>query len=1371
MEGGVDGGSIMYTLGIDLGASSVKLAALSEQNEVLLKLRRPHNGSPVETLKGLLDELDQTFPLADCRQFLATGSGGTLLEEYEKELEVFETIPALVQGTALLAPQAASIIGIGGQNACFITGIGEKSVPSFAVNESCASGTGAFFEDQMERLGLKIEDYSAMTEKAKSIPRLSGRCAVFAKTDIIHRQQEGVPVEDILLGLCYAMVRSYKTAIVRDLPVEKPVVLSGGVVYNKGVLRAVKEVFDLTDEELLVSEDSVYLQAVGAAREAGRRTMNQGSLVCLRQALDREGKADPLPVLKRLPRVEYCDHVEAEAPEYAADGTLSCILGIDVGSTSTNLVLLDEKERLIDYQYLRTRGNPKAAVTEGLDVLKAKYGDKLKVLRTGVTGSGRTMIGKWLGAETVRDEITAQARSAVKTDPEADTVFEIGGQDSKYISIEKGRVKDFQMNKICAAGTGSFVEEQAARLGIPLNEYGELALSSEEPVDLGERCTVFVESAIHAALSRGAKKQDVAAGLCLSVIRNYLHKVVGTRKVGAHIVLQGGVAYNAGIVAAYHWFYGDRVTVSPYFPVSGAVGVALLALEELRAEQEGKSRHQADAAELAENYRFYERTKELFLENYDGKLEPGKQTVGIPRCLMMHKLFPMANAFFTHLGYQVLLSDETSEETIRQSQQTARGEVCYPVKLIHGHFKQLMDQGVDYIFMPSMRTIRHVCSNVAHNYACSYMQTAPHLVAETLGLKEHGIKLLSPVLDMDFGQEMLAQAMLQLGTELGKTPEETAVAMLAGAFAVNEFTQKTEDLGEELIASLKPGEKALVLVTRNYGIEDPVLNMGIPGALLERGYKILTLSELHAHSLDISAEYPGLYWPFGQHVLSGAKIIRETPGLYAVYLTNHGCGPDTMLSHLFREAMEGKPYLQIEVDEHFSKVGVITRIEAFLNSLESHKEGEAEYEPVPKVSMVQTLEKTRPVGIPAFGVYSRLLADTLRADGYDARLLLPEREALETGRSETTSKEYYTFTMLLGMALTGAKDCPDLQILLPASEGADADGQYWRVIRTILDEKGYSGVKVLPIVSEQLPKPDFLAGTERYHRDQVFSKVLEGDLYYMAPESKREELFADLTPGKILSWTELYTLAGKVRDAWKDAGADGSEPSLGLVGEWPLVYEDAMNHGFWKKLERRGYHLYRMPFAEYLWFQWKDALAEETRRLTEWDGGDVFPSGMEIVDTSSHCACGGTVSEACGACEGAAENGADSGNDVSENGADGEIESDWLELCKTRMEALHEILGSASAFSGDYDNLFALADGRLERFAGAGGRYRYAKAMEFGADKKGTLLAASMYENTEILLKLKCGHETKNPLLFLEFDGVMNQGAEEKMESFLYYID
>ena len=559
----------MLSLGMDIGTSTVKLVLLRD-GAMAKQWMAVHHGRPFACLKKGLSalELDADTPFSLC----VTGSNTEALLEQAPDIPSFGDIPAVVEGVRQIVPQAGSVIEIGSQGARFITDLQSRAL-QFSVNEHCAGGTGSFFEDQMSRVGCKLEDYSSLVEQAQSVPRLSGRCAVFAKTDIIHRQQEGVSTPDILLGLCYAMIRNYKATIVRRLPVCKPVVFCGGVTCNAGVIRAIRDVFGLSEEELIVPEFARYEAALGAALKAsGSFTLRQ-----LNDSLDRtlttHHTVGTLPKLELRPGTSLA---EPNATEIIPES--GCALGIDIGSTSTDLVLVGADGELVDFQYLRTAGDPEGAVRKGLASIRQRFGD-IRFTAVGVTGSGRERVGKRIGADAVRDEITAQAKGAAHWVPEVDTVFEIGGQDSKYISIQNGEVVDFQMNKICAAGTGSFVEEQAARMGIPLAEFGTLALSSEHPASLGERCTVFIETAIASASAEGISRADIAAGLCHSIVQNYLHKVVGSKPVGQHIVLQGGVDYNPGIVAAFQSAYGDRVQVSPVFSISGAYGVALLAQE------------------------------------------------------------------------------------------------------------------------------------------------------------------------------------------------------------------------------------------------------------------------------------------------------------------------------------------------------------------------------------------------------------------------------------------------------------------------------------------------------------------------------------------------------------------------------------------------------------------------------------------------------------------------------------------------------------------------------------------------------------------------------------------------------------------------
>ena len=1279
-----------FSIGVDCGSATIKAAVFADGAVAETRAVR-HHGDVTQAAQKLLTELAQAWPQAPV---VLTGSMGGRLQESCPSLAALDEIPALQQGIALLAPEARALIEVGSQSARFLTGLGRGTPPRFAVNEHCAGGTGSFFEDQMSRLGLALEDYAAHVAKAQSIPRLSGRCAVFAKTDIIHRQQEGVPVDDILLGLCYAMVRNYKAVIVRSLPVEKPLALAGGVGHNPGVLQAVRAVFALDEDDLLLPPHFDHVGAVGAALAA--QTLTTCSVQTLALSLSHLPPAASLP---SLPPLLLPDGLRLADPE--TSGTIppqGCVLGIDIGSTSTDLVLVAPDGSLIDLQYLRTAGDPEAAVRQGLENIRRRYGE-VPFLAVGVTGSGRARIGRLIGADVVRDEITAQARAATAWVPEADTIFEIGGQDSKYISLRDGKVVDFQMNKICAAGTGSFVEEQAARMGISLADFGALALKAEAPAALGERCTVFIESAIQTALARGASAADVSAGLCHSIVRNYLHKVVANKTVGNCVVLQGGVAYNPGIVAAFSQVLGKRLHVSPCFSISGAYGAALLALE----AAEGPSRfHGFDTSAgeetalpptVQQNIAFYEKTGALLLAGYDPTPVSGKKTVGVPFALMLHKFFPMANTFFKNLGFNVLLSPASNEEIIRLAQNTAQAETCYPVKLLHGHMDWLAEQNVDYIFIPQIHTMRHETSRVEHNYGCVYMQTAPLLAARALKLEERGITLLSPVFDLDFGKEAMASAMLTLGKVLGIPKPRLLPALMAGAMAVRKHTAAVEKQGKALLEGLAPDEKVLVLITRNYGLSDPVLNMGIPRLLLEHGHKVVTLSHLPAHDLDIAQDHPNLYWPFGQHIVSGAKLVAHHPNLYAVYLTNHGCGPDTMLQTLFRQEMAGKPYLQIEVDEHFSPVGVITRIEAFLHSLENR----------PTLPLASDFSLTdvrtqhpsvtatpRPNGgplyLPEMAPFTPYLCNyAAQAWQLETRVLPLDAEALRLGRSETTSKEYLPYAMLLGATLAAAeRESRPFQVLVPSTQGAEADGQYAWAISAVLARRGLSHVTLVAPQLETLPQT--LPEPERF-----FRALLTADLLLCAPPEAR----AQLAPQNIPDAKALRQLAAEI------GALSAGTRRLGLVGE-PLTLF-ALNGGLPAQLEREGWALSQAPLSEYLLMLWQDA-------------------GINVP-------------------------------------------ADWRELCSDLAFHLH----ARSSFAGDHQNLRALADQMLPRFAGAGGRYRLAKACALAQTTRGVISLAPRYENTATVLEMT-GAAANLPHLTLALDDDQDDTVQAKLRAFLYYL-
>ena len=1330
----------MYHFGIDIGTATVKLVLTDENKTVITAWEELHHNQLSTALKKGIAVLSDFLT-----EKVAVGITGADAASFHKGLKsagFLEEVPAIVEGTKLLAPSARSIMEIGSQGSRFITQI--HQVPQFATNGHCAGGTGSFFEDQMSRLGLSIEEYSTLVDQATSVPRLSGRCAVFAKTDIIHRQQEGVCTPDILLGLCYAMIKNYKATIVRDLTVEKPVAFCGGVTKNRGVIRAIKEVFGLQEDELIIPKYASFAGAAGAALHAsGSFTREQ--LLFAADNMKESGHGS-LSALPSSPENIVSDPACTQSPVSG-----KCALGIDIGSTSTDLVIIGEHNELVDYQYLRTAGNPEAAVRKGLASIKARFGE-LVFQAVGVTGSGRERVGRMLGADAIRDEITAQATGAAHCMPEVDTVFEIGGQDSKYIQIEDGRVADFQMNKICAAGTGSFVEEQAVRMGIPINEFGPLALTAKNPASLGERCTVFIETAIAAASAEGVAQNEIAAGLCYAIVKNYLHKVVGTKPVGNHIVLQGGVAYNPGIVAAFRAFYGDRLMVNPYFSISGAFGVALLAKEANAGkassfagyEFSGKTIHMDTRnEEVRKNIEFYHQADKLLLDGYTGERDPRKKTVGVPFALMIHKFFPMANAFFTSLGYNVLLTKPTNEETIRLSQETARGETCYPVKLIYGHMKQLVDAKVDYIFLPTIHTMKHELSHVEHNYGCVYMQTAPESIAKALKIEEKGITLLSPVFDLDFGKEAMASAMLGLGKILGIPKPLCAKALLSGAMAVRKHTNAVEKQGRQLLDSLKPEDKVLVLITRNYGISDPILNMGIPDLLLERGIKVITLAHLPGHALDISEEYPNLYWPFGQHILSGAKLIAHHPNLYAVYLTNHGCGPDSMLSHLFKKEMGDKPYLQIEVDEHFSKVGVITRVEAFLNSL-SKREAKAlpadfdiEDVTIRTTNVRSKVQSDLSLYIPNLGLYTKFIRQYYERTGYTAHVLpAADEEALSLGRAHTNSKEYLPFVVLLGSILKDQKERTkklseaneqegyandqisprSVQYLIPQTLGSEADGQYASVIDAILKQNGMENVSLAAPIIERIPE-------QTDDLDLFARAVMTGDLLYAIPAEQRDHF--DVS--SILEWNELEQLAKSIgqlpikedgkENSKTDVTASAKAITLGVTGT-PMCLS-VLNDGIFDTLETE-YTILHAPLLEYLYFLWKEnECGEKKGKITRTQA-----QKKEIMGT---------------------------------------IES--------HMKVIGTLLGKRNPFSANVQGLSDIADTYLADFAGGNGRYRFAKTLELAKHTNAMLTIAPRYENTSIILQMRgLKQACEAPLYEIEVDHDWDETAWSKLRAFLYYI-
>ncbi|QSZ68430.1 CoA activase [Methanofollis aquaemaris] len=1329
----------VYSLGIDIGYSSVKIALLNDSNAIVYTDYILHKGKIKETLKKILKKIPRKYNLDNITTGAVTGSESKFTTR-NWTIQHINDVLALVEGCLTIQDTIKSIIEIGGESAKYITGLNKdnRSTIQISMNSSCSAGTGSFLEEQTSRLNLDIEDYSSYAANAIFIPRIAGRCSVFAKTDIIHHQQEGVPIEDILLGLAYALIRNYRGTVIKKFPLEKPIMLTGGVAYNDAIVGAVKDVLNLREHELVVCEKCGNTAAVGAARVAKNdhlRLRYKDILDILDSADDRsiiDTGEDELPALNAFgdgdsKRKHLCKPFGEKSEKS------DCYLGIDVGSTSTNLVLMNPYNEILSYRYLKTLGDPFQSVKKGFNELKNEIGDKINILGVGITGSGRHMIGRLIGADVIKDEITAQAKAATTIDRDVDTVFEIGGQDSKYISLHDGMVTDFQMNKICAAGTGSFIEEQSKKFDIPINNFGTIAINSRHPVHLGERCTVFIETSIATHLSSGTKIDDIAAGLCYSIAKNYLNRVVGQNKIGEKIFLQGGIAYNQGVVNAFRALTGKEIIVPPFFSVTGAYGAAILTKDEMNtAQTKFKGFDIRDAPRITlksetpkTESRFDNRVNELIFEGYDGSYDEDKPIIGIPRALFTYGMYPMFSTFFRDLGFNVILSDPTNEETVRLGQEYSLDETCYPVKLINGHVAELVQKKVDYIFFPDLFTVPHPGSHSRQDYGCPYMQIAFKMVNKAMELDKKGIKLLSPTFGFSLGEEFMKKSFMDLGRKLGKDPEETLMALQKGMKAFLDFETRIEETSRELVKNLRPDEKAFVIISKTYGVSDPALNLGIPDRLAEKGYKVLAFYNLPGG--DISKEHPNMYWPFGQHILEAAQIVKAHPNLYAIFLTHHGCGPDTVFSHYFREIMDGKPYLNIEVDEHSSDVGVITRLEAFINSLNTIPAGTADaLETYPgKVAHRRAnitpdraeLEDGATIYVPNIYPYSHIYCASLKNAGIHAQTLpAPDFGSINAGRKYALTNEYFSLIALIGDVVNFFDTRTDHEkpsaILIPQSEGAEVDGQYNRILRTILDAKELKDIAVVaPFVEDALLK-------DATDLDTIFLVLIAGDIVRNAPPERRDDyldMVLEASQDGRLHLEFLKELAGNM---CAEHRAKNYKKTILAIGEPMILFNDYLNNATFKNIEENHHRVVYAPLSESMWLLWNDFIVQNGKKNK----------------TMLH---------------------------------------QKLEVFEDAISQISGCLSEYSPFEKHVKSLAATADSTLGYYAGAFGRYRGAKTRCAGAVIDGIITVASIYENTGIALNTLHQGDERNrskPILNLTFDGNENENTKTKIESFLYYL-
>ncbi len=571
---------------------------------------RRTRGKPIAAATFFLEKIIDSLGVDSIDGVALTGSGAKATAA-KLETSVVNEFRAIATGLAVLDIEARTVFEMGGEGSKFLSldhnDEGGYGIVDYSTNGDCAAGTGSFIDQQAGRLQYKVEDIGDICLNAERVAQVAGRCSVFAKSDMIHAQQKGYSPAEVLRGLCTAVARNFRTAVVRSHPVEAPVVFIGGVTANSAVVAAMADTFNMDKSSLTVPDVvHAHVPAIGAAIFASQQDCgtNLSHMSDLRASSDSEHGEFPTAEPLKMDNVLLLRD-KALPFEAHGDGRIDTYMGIDVGSVSTNVVAIDVNGRVIEEIYTRTQGRPIEVVAGALREIESTWGGKLNICGVGTTGSGRELVGELIGADSINDEITAHKTGATfigKTllnGRVPDTIFEIGGQDSKYISLQDGVVVDFTMNEACAAGTGSFLEERAEELDIAIKgEFAELALSSKAPIRLGERCTVFMERDVNSYMQRGAEKPDLVAGLAYSVVYNYINRVVRGRKIGDCIFFQGGTAYNDATAAAFSKVIGKEIIVPPHNGVMGAIGSALLARDKMKANGQPRGKLSTYAEEM-----------------------------------------------------------------------------------------------------------------------------------------------------------------------------------------------------------------------------------------------------------------------------------------------------------------------------------------------------------------------------------------------------------------------------------------------------------------------------------------------------------------------------------------------------------------------------------------------------------------------------------------------------------------------------------------------------------------------------------------------------------------------------------------------------
>lgn len=1237
-------------VGLDVGSTTAKIVVLNEQNELLFKSYHRHFSDIKNTSLKLLQMVEEKFPQSMIKINVSGSSGMGLAEQLD--IPFIQEVVACTRAVQNYHSHVDVIVELGGEDAKLVyltNGLEQR------MNSACAGGTGAFIDQIASLLNTDAQGLNELARDAKRIYPIASRCGVFAKTDIQPLINEGVRREDIAASVFQAVVNQTIGGLAYGRPIRGNVAFLGGPLTFLDQLRyRFIETLKLTDEQVMFSEDGHYFVAIGAALES-----SDNSTIVLKDVIDRLAtsewkktsttKANPILFQDEteynqfLARHDYAKVSKGKLESYQGPA----FLGIDAGSTTTKMVLIGKEEEVLYSFYSTNKGNPIETAKKGLIELYNKLPEEVTINRATVTGYGEKLIQAAFQIDDGVIETVAHYTAAKKFQPDVDFILDIGGQDMKCIKIKNGVIDQIILNEACSAGCGSFLENFAETLGYPIEEFSQLGLFANHPVDLGSRCTVFMNSKVKQVQKEGASISDISAGLAYSVVLNALYKVIKLKSVdelGEKIVVQGGTFLNDAVLRAFENLIGKEVIRPDLAGLMGAYGSALIAKSRWEGKDESTILPLEKIAEFqvkitharcgrCENNcaltinRFPDRRRfitgnrcergagkavvESHLPNFaeekldklfnreslpEEKAHRGK--VGIPRALNMYENYPFWHAFFTELGFEVVLSDRTTKKTFERGLETIPSEsVCYPAKLVHGHILNLIDQGVKFIFYPSV-VYEQLESNAQQNhFNCPIVASYPEVIRVNMEsiFQENEVIFLNPFLTME-NTNVLAKELFQSFPNIPK--KEVKSALMKAIVADGEFKFWVRQRGEEILQWLDENdEKAIVVAGHPYHL-DPAINHDLHKEIIRLGFAVLTedaichLSDGNGHP-DVVNQ-----WTYHSRLYRAAEVVNENPRLELLQVVSFGCGLDAITTDAVKDILEenGQLYTWIKMDEISNLGAARIRLRSLKAAIEEREEKEIETNKIEEKKTTPIFTKknkdTYTIFAPQMSpTHFALLEKAFQLDGYDMQVIETVQDAdVETGLKYVNNDACYPAIITIGQLVaalqSGKYDLNKTAVIISQTGGGCRATNYYALLKKALKTAGFEQVPVLSLNSTGLAKgtqPGFTFSIPLLRRLVV--AVCLADLLdrlrlavrpYEIEKGATEKLY-NLWLIRMLDVIQYFSMRkykrviqNCIRDFKNIEVHNKQKPRVGIVGEILVKFHPYANNELVKVIEEEG---------------------------------------------------------------------------------------------------------------------------------------------------------------------------------------------------------